>query len=115
MIGGRPGDTPTTPETLDKADLREAYEHGRRDERARRKRHPIGMTITFAAAIFGAVIVVLALVNGSFGAGGQVVDNSLQIAKEQAAPVASQAAADAGQSLKDAAQSAKSKASNVAG
>jgi hypothetical protein len=110
MVGGRPGDDATAPDTLDKADLREAYEHGRRDERARRKRHPIGMTVTFALAIFGVVMVALALVNGSFGAAGTQVDQSLMIAREQAAPAASQAAANAGQSLRDAAQTARDKA-----
>jgi hypothetical protein len=103
MIGGRPADEPvTTRDSLDKADLREAYEHGRRDERGRRKRHPIGMTITFALAIFGVVIVVLAVANGSFGAAGAQVDQSLMIARQQAAPVASQAADNASQKLRDA-------------
>jgi hypothetical protein len=106
MIGGRPADEPATNrDFLDKADLRDAYEHGRRDERARRKRHPIGMTFTFALAIFGVVMVVLAVANGSFGAAGGMVDRSLMIARDQAAPVASQAAANAGQSLRDATHS----------
>lgn len=103
MIGGRPADEPaTTRESLDKADLREAYEHGRRDERARRKRHPVGMTVTFALAIFGVVIVVLALANGSFGAAGDQVDHGLMIARQQAAPMASQAADNASAKLRDA-------------
>ncbi|HEX3700011.1 MAG TPA: hypothetical protein VHV27_04990 [Phenylobacterium sp.] len=116
MIGGRPGESPRTPEeTLDKADLRDAYERGRQDERARRKRHPIGMTLTFALALVGVVLLGLAAVNGSFGRAGQLVDSQLTIAQQQAAPVASQAANNAGQSLRDAAQTARSKASNVAG
>jgi len=103
MIGGRPADEPvTTRDSLDKADLREAYEHGRRDERARRKRHPIGMTVTFALAIFGVVMVVLAIANGSFGAAGGQVDQTLMIARQQAAPIAGQAADNAGQKLRDA-------------
>jgi hypothetical protein len=104
MIGGRPADEPVaTRDSLDKADLREAYEHGRRDERARRKRHPLGMTFTFALALFGVVIVVLAIANGSFGAAGDQVDHGLMIAREQAAPVASQAADNASQKLRNAA------------
>lgn len=103
MIGGRPADEPaTTQDSLDKADLREAYEHGRRDERARRKRHPVGMTVTFVLAIFGVVMVALAIANGSFGAAGDQVDHSLMIARAQAAPVASQAADNASQKLRDA-------------
>jgi hypothetical protein len=103
MIGGRPADDATTPrDSLEKADLREAYEHGRQDERGRRKRHPIGMTITFAMAIFGVVMVVLAIADGSFGAAGSQVDQSLMIARAQAAPVASQAADNASQTVRDA-------------
>jgi predicted anti-sigma-YlaC factor YlaD len=115
MIGGRPGDDAKTADTLDKADLREAYEHGRRDERARRRRHPIGMTITFALALVGVVLLGLAVINGSFGRAGQVVDQSLSIAADQAAPTAAQAAANAGQSIRDAAQTARAKASDVRG
>ena len=116
MVGGRLGDDPTNPDKIDKmdkmdkADLRDAYERGRRDEQARHKRHPIGMTLTFAAAAFGVVVLVLALVNGSFGAAGQAVDQGLTIAK----PVASQAAATAGEQIRGAADSAKAKASNTA-
>jgi hypothetical protein len=111
MVGGRAGDDSKAPDTLDKADLREAYERGRRDERAKRKRHPIGMTLTFAAALVGVVVLALALVNGSFEAAGQTVDRQLAIAR----PVASQAASSAGQQLRDVADQAKAKASNAAG
>lgn len=99
MVGGRIGDDANTPEALDRADLREAYERGRRYEQARRRRHPIGMTLTFAAAIFGVVVLGLALFNGSFEAAGQSVDQGLSIAK----PAASQAASTASQKLHDAA------------
>lgn len=115
MVGGRIGDdprsSPDTPDRLDKADIREAYERGRRDERGRRKRHPIGMTLTFAAAAFGVVVLALALMNGSFSAAGQQVDQGLMLAK----PAASQAASTAGEQIKGAAESAKAKASNAAG
>ena len=111
MVGGRLGDDTIAPDNLDKADLREAYERGRRDERARRKRHPIGMTLTFAAALVGVVVLALALVNGSFEAAGQTVDQQLAIAR----PVAGQAASAAGQQLRDAADQAKTKASDAAG
>lgn len=99
MVGGRPGDDARTADALDKADLREAYEHGRRDERARRKRHPLGMTFTFAFALVGVVILVLALMNGSFGGAGEVVDHGLSIAADRAPA----AATSAGQTLRNAA------------
>ena len=62
------------------SDLREAYERGRRDERATRRRHPLGMTLLFAAAAVGVILLALAAVNGSFSSGGQVVDASLTAA-----------------------------------
>ena len=115
MVGGRIGDEPRTSpeptERMDKADLREAYERGRTDERGRRKRHPIGMTLTFAAAAFGVLVLALALMDGSFSAAGQQVDQGLTIAR----PAASQAAATAGEQIKGVAESAKAKASNPAG
>ncbi|HEY0435143.1 MAG TPA: hypothetical protein VGC92_00785, partial [Phenylobacterium sp.] len=61
-------------------DLREAYERGRRDERSSRRRHPIGMTLMFLAALVGVIILVLAAVNGSFSGAGQVVDSALSAA-----------------------------------
>lgn len=119
MIGGRPGDDARTAELGDtsdlRADLREAYEHGRRDERARRKRHPLGMTLTFAFALVGLAILVLAMMNGSFGRAGDVVDHGLSIAADRAPD----AAASAGQSMRDAAQgvgqTARTKAADGAG
>ena len=53
-----------------RADVREAYERGRRDERASRRRHPVFMTFTFIAAACGVVFLVLAAVNGSFTRAG---------------------------------------------
>jgi hypothetical protein len=109
MVGGRLNDDATSPDTMDKADLREAYERGRRDERARRKRHPLGMTLTFAAAAVGVVVLALALVNGSFGAAGAAMDQGLQIAR----PVAGQAAINAGAQIRDAADQARTKTANA--
>ena len=56
----------------DRADLREAYERGRRDARTARKRHPLMMTLTMIAALVGVVVLALALVNGSFSGAGTV-------------------------------------------
>jgi hypothetical protein len=94
------------------ADVREAYERGRRDERASRKRHPIFMTFTFIAAICGVVLLALAAVNGSFTRGGDVADQNLKAAVNQAEPQVRGAASQAGQSLRDAGQAAKAKATS---
>jgi hypothetical protein len=87
---------------LDRQDLREAYNRGRRDERAGRKRHPVLMTLLFLAAAVGAVLIALAAVNGSFGGAGQVVDQNLSTAADRAEPVVRGAASDASQAVKDA-------------
>ena len=98
-----------------RADLREAYERGRKDERSTRKRHPLLMTLTFAAAAVGVVILMLAAVNGSFAGAGGVVDQNLRIAVARAEPQVRDAASQAGQSLKDAGNSVKAKAAGSAG
>ena len=95
------------------ADLREAYERGRRDERASRRRHPIFMTLTFIAAICGVVLLALAAVNGSFTRGGGVADQNLQAAVNKAEPQVRGAASQAGQSLRDAGEAAKAKATSA--
>jgi hypothetical protein len=110
MIGGRLDKTERGPDALDKADLRHAYERGRRDERAGRKRHPLLMTLTVVAALVGVALLALAAVNGSFGQAGGVVDQQITTAAQQAAPAMREAADNASQSLHDAAQTAKSNA-----
>jgi hypothetical protein len=84
------------------ADLREAYERGRRDERSARRRHPIAMTATFVLTIVGLALLILAGVNGSFAGGGQVADQTLQSAVSRASPAVSQAADDAQARVADA-------------
>ncbi len=86
------------------ADLREAYERGRRDERAARRRHPIAMTFTFLFAAVGLALLALAGVNGSFSTAGAVVDQNLQVAMNRAGPAVSQAASDAQAKVADAAR-----------
>lgn len=113
MIGGRLEKDDRTPDALDKADLREAYERGRSDERSRRKRHPVLMTVTFLLAAVGLVLLAMAAVNGSFMRGGNVVDQQLNVAADRAAPAVNEAASNAGQSLREAGQSAKSRAEKV--
>ena len=103
------------PEDLAKADLREAYERGRRDERASRRRHPVAMTLTMAAAVVGVVVLALAAVNGSFTRAGGVVDQNLNMAVTKAEPQVRDAAAEAGQSLRDAGQSVRRKTADTPG
>ena len=86
-----------------RADLREAYERGRRDAKAGRKRHPILMTLMFISAVIGVILLVLAAVNGSFGGAGQVVDQNLSVAADKAEPVVRDAASDASRSINTAA------------
>ena len=103
------------PDALARADLREAYERGRRDERASRRRHPVAMTLTVVAALVGVVLLTLAAVNGSFTRAGGVVDENLNTAVTRAEPQVRDAAAQAGQSLRDAGQSVRQKAPDSAG
>jgi hypothetical protein len=97
-----------------KADLREAYERGRRDERAARKRHPVLMTLTVIAAAVGLALMALAAFNGSFGRAGGVVDQNLSVAANKAEPAVRGAASDAGQALRDAGQTAKTTTQDAA-
>jgi hypothetical protein len=110
MTGGRLDKELRAADALDKAELREAYERGRRDERAARKRHPLLMTVTTLLALVGVALLALAGVNGSFTRAGGVVDEHLSIAADRAGPALNQAARNASQSLRDAAQTGKSRA-----
>jgi hypothetical protein len=94
MVGG-PLESDKETEALVQTDLRHAYERGRKDERALRRRHPIGMTLTFVLAIVGVGTLVLAALNGSFTGAGRVADNGVAQATGRAAPVVSRAASDA--------------------
>jgi len=115
MVGGRLKEDTNTPDAQDRADLRSAYERGRADERASRKRHPVLMTFTVIAAIVGAVLLTLAVVNGSFTRAGGVVDQNLNVAANKAEPVVRDAASDAGDTLRDAGNQVRDKANDTAG
>lgn len=115
MVAARLDTDAAGPEELARADLREAYERGRHDERASRRRHPVAMTLTVVAALVGVVLLALAAVNGSFTRAGGVVDQNLNSAVTKAEPQVRDAAAQAGQSLRDAGQSVRQKADGDAG
>jgi hypothetical protein len=83
---------------------RDAYDRGRRDERARRHRSPVLSLIVLVIAIAGGAMVYLAAREGSFTAGGHVVDKAIGKAAEPArtaADSAGNALESAGQSLKE--------------
>jgi hypothetical protein len=75
-----------------------AYERGRKDERAARKRHPVIMTGLFVLAIAGASLMTLAAMNGSFSGGGAVADHQISAA----VPVVQGAVSSAGQAAESA-------------
>jgi len=58
--------------------MRRAYDHGRLDERSHRRGGfgPLGFILVLVAAV-GVILVVFAIREGSFSAGGAVVDNKL--------------------------------------
>lgn len=84
-----------------RSDVRQAYEMGRRDARRARRRHPVLMTFLIVAAAVGLIVMALAAVNGSFGTAGQVVDQNLATAADQAAPAVQGAAENAGEAVRD--------------
>lgn len=86
----------------ERSDLRQAYELGRRDARRARKRHPVVMTFLIVAAAVGLIVLALAMVNGSFGGAGTVVDQNLATAADQAEPVVRGAASGASEAFRDA-------------
>lgn len=85
---------------LDTSDLKEAYRLGRKDERARRKRHPVLMTVLFLLALAGAAFLALAALNGSFSGAGQVADHNLSVAADRAEPAIQGAAGEAAETLR---------------
>jgi|JI102314A1RNA_FD_contig_31_8288368_length_396_multi_4_in_0_out_0_1 hypothetical protein len=89
------------------ADLQAAYERGRKDERRGRKRHPVAMTLMFAAAAVGTVVLVMAAMQGSFAGGGARVDQNLEVAADRAEPIVRDAVANAGQAVQEAGRNVK--------
>jgi len=100
--------------TPDPAELQDAYDRGRRDERRGRKRHPLFMALLFLAAAVGVFVIVMAASRGSFEGGGAAVDQNLEGAADRATPVVRGAVADAGQAVQNAGQDMKSKAADPA-
>ena len=92
---------------------REAYDRGRRDERARRPRRHGSPLLTFlvlAAAACGVGAIYLGVHEGSFGRGGQVVDQKLDSVTQPATQATRDAANRAGDALQNAGQRIKQQA-----
>lgn len=104
-----PSTTTTTATTATAHELKAAYEQGRRDERADRKRHPVIMTGLFVLAIAGASLLTLAAVKGSFSNGGEVADQQIATAAAEAAPVIQDAASRTGDAAREAGSNLRDK------
>ena len=76
-------------------------EDGRREERARRS-HPIRNLLVGTVAIAGGTVLAVAAWYGSFGRGGEVVDQKLAVAADRAEPVMREAVGDAGVAVREA-------------
>ena len=103
------------PKTYD-ADMRRAYDHGRLDERSHRRGGfgPLGFILVLVAAV-GVILVVFAIREGSFSAGGAVVDNKLVQATSSVAPAIDNAASKTGTALETAGQNLKDQGAALGG
>jgi hypothetical protein len=93
--------------------VRQAYDRGRRDERARRpRRHgaPFMTFIVLVVAAVGAGAIYLGVTQGSFSRGGQVVDQQISGVTQPASQATRNAANKAGDALANAGQTIKQKA-----
>jgi hypothetical protein len=93
--------------------VRQAYDRGRRDERARRpRRHsaPFFTFIVLVAALLGVGAIYLGVSQGSFGRGGQVVDQKLAGVTQPATQATRSAADRAADALQNAGQRIKQSA-----
>ena len=85
--------------------VRNAYDRGRRDERARRVKrgHPVLSTLLLLVAAAGAFVIYLGVQQGSFSSGGETIDQHIQTAQQagrNTADRAGDALQAAGQHLK---------------
>ncbi|MGA0603694.1 hypothetical protein ACO2Q3_23505 [Caulobacter sp. KR2-114] len=89
---------------------RDAYDRGRRDERARKPGFSLVSAVVLMAAVIGGGAIFLAAREGSFTAGGEVVDHQLTTAADKAKAPLRGAADKAGDALENAGQNLKQKA-----
>jgi hypothetical protein len=96
--------------------VRQAYDRGRRDERARHPRRrgaPFLSFIVLVAAAAGVGAIYLGVHEGSFGRGGQVVDQKLAGVAQPATQATRKAADRAGDALENAGQRIKQSAGST--
>jgi len=104
---GAPPEAPR-PEVIDRramrrdSAVRNAYQRGRRDERARRRGSPLGAAILWLAACAGVFVVGLAIHEGSFARSGQVIDQNIATASTSASQATRHAASKAGDAIEGA-------------
>ncbi len=93
--------------------IRDAYERGRKDERAMRKRHPFIMAGLLVLAAAGASLITLAAVTGSFSEGGAVADTRLAQAADNTAPVLDEAVTRTQDAARDASSAIQDRTRSV--
>ena len=93
----------------------EGLRQGRRDERKRRHGHPILKLVVVLVALAGAAMLAVAAKEGSFSRGGQVVDQNLAVAADQAKTAGAGAVTQTGQAIQTAGTTIQQKASDVTG
>jgi len=108
-----PDERDVSPAAVRTPDTREAFAAGRRlgrhEARLRRRRHPMIGLLVAIVALAGAAMMALAVHEGSFARGGQVVDQNLQSAAGQAQNAGADALARTGQAIQSAGASLEHK------
>ena len=79
---------------VDAGDIRDAYERGRREARARHKRHPVRGVVVGRAARGGGATLIMSALHGSFAGGGASLDHGLSAAVHQGGPALKNVAED---------------------
>ncbi|MFI4974529.1 MAG: hypothetical protein ACHP84_08325 [Caulobacterales bacterium] len=87
--------------------VRDAYTRGRSDERARRRSSPLIAMALILVAAAGGTILYLAAREGSFSAGGEVVDRQVAKAADATSQATKGVADQAGNALEGAGQNLK--------
>lgn len=100
--------------TMMAEDLKDAYQQGRRDERAVRWHHPFIATAVVVLAVVGGAMLFLAAREGSFSTAGQVADQKLAVAAAEAGPALEATADRTGEALKDAGANLKERTQDAA-
>jgi hypothetical protein len=110
------GPPTTAPERAEmKRRLSVAYDRGRKEERSHHHGGGVLAVIVGLVAVIGAGMLALAFEQGSFAAGGAVIDGQIAQVRAAADNATGQARAKAGAALSSAGQSVQQVGSNVAG